>query len=120
MRSGDYPFHKDSTLVPVSHARVTAGTLAAVPHAARAGAPALASTNVKGSAMWRDAAETIYMRAGLEIGVAATKTFTSQILCGILWAIQMGRARKTLSPERAKSLLKGAKRVPAAIQDVLD
>jgi glucosamine--fructose-6-phosphate aminotransferase (isomerizing) len=120
MRYGDYPFDRDTLLVAFSQSGETADTLAAVRLATKAGARTLAITNVKGSSMSRDARDTIYMRAGLEIGVAATKTYTSQILCGLLWAIQMGRARKTLSPARAKSLLKGAKRVPGAIQDVLD
>jgi glucosamine--fructose-6-phosphate aminotransferase (isomerizing) len=120
MRYGDYPFDKDTLLVAFSQSGETADTLAAVRLAAKAGARTLAITNVKGSSMSRDAADVIYMRAGLEIGVAATKTFTSQILCALLWAIQLGRDRRTLSPARARALLKGAKRVPAAIQDVLD
>ncbi len=120
MRYGNYPFDKDTLLVAFSQSGETADTLAAVRQASKGGARTLAITNVKGSSMSRDARDTIYMRAGLEIGVAATKTYTSQILCGLLWAIQMGRERKTLSPARAKALLKAAKRVPAAIQDVLD
>jgi glucosamine--fructose-6-phosphate aminotransferase (isomerizing) len=120
MRYGDYPFDKDSLLVAFSQSGETADTLAAVRQAAKAGAQTLAITNVKGSSISRDAGNVIYMRAGLEIGVAATKTYTSQILCSLLWAITLGRARKTLSPAKARALLRGAKKVPAAIQDVLD
>ena len=120
MRYGDYPFDKHTLLVAFSQSGETADTLAALRQADKAGAKTLAITNVKGSSISRDAQNVIYMRAGLEIGVAATKTYTSQILCGLLWAIQMGRWRGTLPLARAKALLRGVKKVPAAIQDVLD
>ena len=61
----------------------------------------------------------IYMRAGLEVGVAATKTYTSQLMCGLLFAIQLGRWRGTLGAAAAKRLLQAASLVPGAVSAIL-
>ena len=64
--------------VAVTQSGETADTLAALREASAHGAPTIAVTNVVGSTAAREADETLYIRAGPEIGVAATKTFTSQ------------------------------------------
>ncbi|MBI4563175.1 MAG: glutamine--fructose-6-phosphate transaminase (isomerizing) [Planctomycetes bacterium] len=120
MRYGDTPFDRGTLLLAISQSGETADTLEAVRLARRNGARTLAITNMKGSSISREAEDVLYMRAGLEIGVAASKTYTSQVMCGLLWAIQLGRWRRTLSADHARALLREARRVPDLVRRVLD
>ena len=63
------------------------------------GAKVLAVTNVMGSQATRDSDGVIFTRAGLEIGVAATKTFVSQVAVMYLLALKLAQVRGTLEPE---------------------
>ena len=69
----------DDLVIGISQSGETADTLAAMRLARDAGATVLAVTNVMGSQATRDADAVLFTRAGLEIGVAATKTFVSQV-----------------------------------------
>ena len=71
----------------------TADTLAAMRLARGRGAPVLALTNVMGSQATRDADGVLFTRAGVEIGVAATKTFTAQVVALALLALELGQVR---------------------------
>ncbi|MBI3856893.1 MAG: glutamine--fructose-6-phosphate transaminase (isomerizing), partial [Planctomycetes bacterium] len=73
LRYGDHPFGRGTLVIAVSQSGETADTLAAVRIAQEAGSKVLAVTNVKGSTLAREADQTLFMRAGLEVGVAATK-----------------------------------------------
>jgi len=79
--------------VAVSQSGETADTLEAVRVAKAGGAALLAVTNVVGSALARAADATLFMQAGPEIGVAATKTFTAQCVDMALFAIHLARLR---------------------------
>jgi len=70
---------KKTLVIAISQSGETADTLQAIKFAKKHGAKILAITNVVGSSITRVADETVYMNAGPEIGVAATKTFTSQL-----------------------------------------
>ncbi len=70
---------KETLVIAISQSGETADTLQAIKFAKKHGAKILAITNVVGSSITRIADETLYMNAGPEIGVAATKTFTSQL-----------------------------------------
>ncbi|MGB9719624.1 MAG: glutamine--fructose-6-phosphate transaminase (isomerizing) [Candidatus Anstonellales archaeon] len=70
---------KKTLVIAISQSGETADTLQAIKFAKKSGAKILAITNVVGSSITRVADETAYMNAGPEIGVAATKTFTSQL-----------------------------------------
>ncbi|MEM4215889.1 MAG: glutamine--fructose-6-phosphate transaminase (isomerizing) [Candidatus Anstonellales archaeon] len=70
---------KKTLVIAISQSGETADTLQAIKFAKKHGAKILAITNVVGSSIARVADETVYMNAGPEIGVAATKTFTSQL-----------------------------------------
>ena len=107
-------------VVAVTQSGETADTLGALRRANAAGARTLAVTNTLGSTVTREADETVYIRAGPEIGVAATKTFASQVATLALVTIQLGRARGALSSDRAVELLGNLKRLPGAVQQVLD
>ncbi len=67
-------------VIGVSQSGETADTLAAMRTATSGGASVLAICNVMGSQMTRDADGVLYTRAGIEIGVAATKTFVTQVV----------------------------------------
>ena len=78
----------------------TADTLAAMRLARERGAKVLAITNVMGSQATRDADAVLYTRAGLEVSVAATKTFVAQVAAMYLIGLRLAELRGTLAPER--------------------
>ena len=117
----DGPHKPSETLViAVTQSGETADTLSAMRRAGREGATTLAVTNTVGSTAAREADENVYIRAGPEIGVAATKTFASQVVTLGLVAVAVGRARGTLPAAEASSLLSDLRRVPGAVQRILD
>ncbi|MFB6159807.1 MAG: glutamine--fructose-6-phosphate transaminase (isomerizing) [Haloferacaceae archaeon] len=80
------PIPPGTLVVAVTQSGETADTLEALRRANRAGARTLALTNVVGSTATREADETMFIRAGPEIGVAATKTFSSQVASLLVFA----------------------------------
>jgi len=98
----------------------TADTLGAAREAKRRGCKTLAICNVVGSTMTREADKTIYTRAGPEIGVAATKTFVTQLVALYLIALRMGLDRGTLGYEEADRLKDELRSLPRAVQAVLN
>ena len=81
-------------VIGISQSGETADTLAAMRLARNAGATVLAVTNVMGSQATRDADGVLFTRAGLEIGVAATKTFVTQVAVMYLLGLRHGRAAR--------------------------
>jgi glutamine---fructose-6-phosphate transaminase (isomerizing) len=79
----------DDLVIGISQSGETADTLAAMRTARNAGAAVLAVTNIMGSEATRGADGVLYTRAGLEIGVAATKTFLSQVAAMYLLALRL-------------------------------
>lgn len=108
-----------SLVLAVSQSGETVDTLAAMDKARQYGVPTIAVVNVAGSEASRIADGVIYMRAGLEIGVAASKTFTSQMLAQYLLAMYLGQLRGTLSQERARTLIADLVELPNLIGQVL-
>src|ERR687885_2337227 len=96
-------------VVGISQSGETADTLAAMRLARARGATVLAVTNVMGSQATRDADGTLFTRAGLEIGVAATKTFVCQVAVMYLLALRLAELRGTVAPERLRDLVSGLK-----------
>ena len=78
-------------VIGITQSGETADTLAAMRLARESGAKVLAITNIMGSQATRDADGVLFTRAGLEIGVAATKTFVAQVAAMYLFALQAGR-----------------------------
>jgi len=107
-------------VVAVTQSGETADTLAAIRKAKRAGARTLAVTNTLGSTITRVVDDSVFIRAGPEIGVAATKTFASQVATLAMVAVYIGRNRGVLSSERAVEILNSLRDLPGAIQQVLD
>jgi glucosamine--fructose-6-phosphate aminotransferase (isomerizing) len=112
LRYGDHPFGPGVLTVAVSQSGETADTLAAVRIAQEAGSKVLAVTNVKGSTLAREADQVLFMRAGLEVGVAATKTYTSQVMNLLFLAAHLGRRRGALTGARFQQIQKEARRLP--------
>jgi len=123
--ASEYEFNSGSDpwrtlVVAVTQSGETADTLSALRSANAAGAKTLAVTNTVGSTVTRESNETTYIRAGPEIGVAATKTFVSQVATLSLLAVRIGRIRGELSAERASQVLESLGQLPGAVQQVLD
>jgi glucosamine--fructose-6-phosphate aminotransferase (isomerizing) len=98
----------------------TADTLAAMRAARKAGATVLAVTNVVGSQATREANGVLYTRAGLEIGVAATKTFVCQVAVMYLLALKLAQLRGTMRPVTLEKLVGDIKRLPRSIAEVIE
>ena len=88
--------------------------------ARKRGATVLAVTNIMGSQATRDADGVLYTRAGLEISVAATKTFISQVAVMYLLALRMAELRGTLPVERRRELVTQLKRIPHMVGELLE
>ena len=111
----------DRTLVvAVTQSGETADTLGAVRRANAAGARTFAVTNTLGSTVTREVDGTAFIRAGPEIGVAATKTFASQVATLAMLAVAVGRDRGALGAADARSVLEDLRGLPGAVQQVLD
>ncbi|QLG48902.1 glutamine--fructose-6-phosphate transaminase (isomerizing) [Natrinema halophilum] len=107
-------------VIAVTQSGETADTLGAIRRAAGAGARTLAVTNTLGSTVTRETNDTLFIRAGPEIGVAATKTFASQVTTLALLAVAVGRGRGSLSTADARDVLENVRGLPGAVQQVLD
>ncbi|MCX6681150.1 MAG: glutamine--fructose-6-phosphate transaminase (isomerizing) [Methanothrix sp.] len=107
-------------LLGITQSGETADTLLALKKAKACGGRSLAITNVVGSTVTELVDGTIYTRCGPEIGVAATKTFTTQLVAIILLAIRLGRARAHLTPDQAKKMLIELTKLPGLVQRVLE
>ncbi|MCX6677608.1 MAG: glutamine--fructose-6-phosphate transaminase (isomerizing) [Methanothrix sp.] len=107
-------------LLGITQSGETADTLLALKKAKTCGGRSLAITNVVGSTVTELVDGTIYTRCGPEIGVAATKTFTAQLVAIILLAIRLGRARGRLTPDQARKMLIELTKLPGLVQRVLE
>ncbi len=97
----------------------TADTLAAMRLARERGARVLAITNVRGSQATRESDGVLFTRAGLEIGVAATKTFLCQVAVMYLLGLRLAELRGSIEPDRLTELVGEVKRLPHCISEVL-
>jgi glutamine---fructose-6-phosphate transaminase (isomerizing) len=107
-------------VIGISQSGETADTLAAMRTARDCGANVLAITNIMGSQATRDADGVLYTRAGLEIGVAATKTFVSQVVAMYLLALRLAELRGTLEPDVLKETISEVKRLPHRIAEMFE
>ncbi len=110
----------DTLVVAVSQSGETIDTLAAVRHATDRGCPVVAVANVVGSTLTRQAAHVFMTRAGPEIGVAATKTFSAQLTALYLLGLSLGRRNGHLAPDMVATYLADLRRLPRLVQSVLD
>ena len=107
-------------VIGITQSGETADTLAAMRLARERGATVLAVTNVMGSQATRDADGVLYTRAGLEVGVAATKTFVSQVaVMYLLGAASSPSCAARCSRETLTQLIAELKRLPHSIDEML-
>jgi glucosamine--fructose-6-phosphate aminotransferase (isomerizing) len=110
----------DTLVIGISQSGETRDTLAAMKLAREKGAHTLGITNMMGSQITRDVDSVLYTRAGLEIGVAASKTFTAQVALFYLVALKLAQVRETLPPEEIQALLDEVHALPQKIAEFLD
>ena len=106
-------------VIGITQSGETADTLAAMRIAREAGATVLAITNIMGSQATRDADGVLYTRAGLEVSVAATKTFVCQVAVMYLLGLRLAELRGTLDRARIAELVGDLKRIPRCIAELL-
>lgn len=104
----------DDLVIGVTQSGETADTLSALREARRRGAQTLAVTNVVGSTAARECDDALYIRAGPEIGVAATKTFASQLVALSLLTLQLN------GEEDNREVIAGLRDLPSDVQAILD
>lgn len=107
-------------VIGITQSGETADTLAALKTANEAGATTLAICNVMGSMATRVCHQTLYTHAGPEIGVAATKTFTSQVVALYLLALQLAQRLDRLKPDAARVRLEDLARAPHVMEQALE
>ncbi|HEY8030248.1 MAG TPA: glutamine--fructose-6-phosphate transaminase (isomerizing) [Gaiellaceae bacterium] len=111
---------KDTLVIGISQSGETRDTVNAVKLARESGARTLAITNLMGTQITREAESSIYTRCGLEVGVAASKTFTAQVALLCLIALKMAQIRKTLPEDEVEFILDRLHELPGKIQTFLD
>ena len=111
---------KDTLVVGISQSGETRDTIQAVRLAREGGAKTLAITNLMGTQITREVDRVLYTRAGMETGVAATKTFTSQVTLLYLLALRLAQVRRTLPEDEIASLLGEVQSLPSKIAAYLD
>jgi len=109
----------DTLYVAVSQSGETVDTLAAVQELQRKGGRVIGIVNVVGSTIARQCDGGIYLHAGAEMSVAATKSFTSTVAAFALLALHLGRMRD-LSPSNGKRIVEGLKGLPAKISEIME
>src|ERR687892_898537 len=111
---------KDTLVVGISQSGETRDTLHAVRLAREMGARTIGITNLMGTQITRDVDHVLYTRAGMEMSVAATKTFTAQVALLYLLALKLAQVRRTLPEEEIASLLAEVEALPDKISAYLD
>ena len=107
-------------VVTISQSGETADTLAALRHARELGMDrSLTICNVATSAMVRECALSYITRAGVEIGVASTKAFTTQLTALFLLSLVIAKIRGRLTPEQEAAHMKSLRHLPVAVSAVL-
>ena len=118
-RYGNVTCDEHTLAVFVSQSGETADTLAAARLAQARGARCLAVTNVVSSSLGREVGSVLELRAGPEIGVAATKTFMGQLAALTLLTLWISKRKGLLAPQEEKRLCAELARLPAKVEDIL-
>ena len=119
-RYGDPVIDPTALVIAMSQSGETADTIEAVRIAKAAGSGVLGICNVLGSHLTRLADGMLFTRGGPEIGVAATKTYVSQVAAMTLFALYLARLRGSTDERRLKEVAEGTKLLPAAVDIVLN
>jgi glutamine---fructose-6-phosphate transaminase (isomerizing) len=111
---------KDTLVVAISQSGETRDTIHAVRLARESGARTVAITNLMGTQITREVENVLYTRAGMEVSVAATKTFTAQVALLNLLALRLAQVRRTLPDVELEQLVREVGTLPDKIAAYLD
>ncbi len=111
---------KDTLVIGISQSGESRDTVNAIKLAKDLGARTLAITNLMGSQITREAEAVLYTRCGLEVGVAASKTFTAQVALLALIGLKLAKVRGTMEPEELEFILDQLYELPQKIGQFLD
>lgn len=110
---------RQTLVVAISQSGETADTIAAADYAKAQGARVVTVTNIVGSTLARTGDAVIYTRAGLEVAVASTKAFTTQIVALGVLALYLAQERRQMFTEECRDMLDRIEALPAAMTKVL-
>ena len=111
---------EDTLVMGISQSGETRDTVGAMRLAREKGAHTVAITNMMGSHITREVDSSLYTRCGLEVGVAASKTFTAQISLLYLIALKLAEMRGTLPPDEVSYIVDQVYTLPDKIGAFLD
>jgi glucosamine--fructose-6-phosphate aminotransferase (isomerizing) len=111
---------KDTLVVGISQSGETRDTIHAIRLARETGARTLAITNMMGTQITQEVERVLYTRAGIEMAVAATKTFTAQVTLLYLLALKLAEIRNTLPAAEIASMIAEVDALPGKIAAYLD
>ena len=111
---------KDTLVIGISQSGETRDTIEAMKLAREKGARTVAITNMMGSQITREVDSVLYTRCGLEVGVAASKTFTAQVSLLYLVALKLAQIRGTMPPGEISFILDKVYDLPKKIDKFLD
>jgi glucosamine--fructose-6-phosphate aminotransferase (isomerizing) len=110
---------KDTLVIGISQSGESRDTINAVKLARESGARTLAITNLMGTQITREAEATLFTRCGLEVGVAASKTFTAQVALLSLLALHLAKVRRSLPEDEIEFILDQLHELPDKIEQFL-
>jgi glutamine---fructose-6-phosphate transaminase (isomerizing) len=119
-RYRDPVLDRRSLVIGISQSGETLDTLAAVRYARAQGATLIGVTNVVDSALAREADAVLYTRAGPEIGVAATKTFTTQLVAMQLLGLYLAQVRGSEDEGTIAHLSEAVRSLPGLVEEALE
>ena len=114
------PLDQKTLVIAVTQSGETADTLAPTRLARERGCPVVAVTNTVGSAITREADAVLFLQAGPEIAVVATKTYVTQVITLLLVAAQIAKTRGRLDELYEKALVEGLRALPANAERTLE
>jgi glucosamine--fructose-6-phosphate aminotransferase (isomerizing) len=111
---------RDTLVIGISQSGETRDTVGAMRLAREAGAKTVAITNLMGTQITREVDSVLYTRAGMEMAVAASKTFTSQVALLSLVALKLAQVRRTVPEDELQFILQAVYDLPEKISQFLD
>jgi glucosamine--fructose-6-phosphate aminotransferase (isomerizing) len=114
------PLDEHTLVIAVTQSGETADTIAPTRLARERGCPIIAVTNTLGSAITREADAVLFLQAGPEMAVAASKTFVTQVTTLVVLAAGIARLRGTLDSETEAALVAGLRDLPAAAERAIE
>ncbi|HEX2753866.1 MAG TPA: glutamine--fructose-6-phosphate transaminase (isomerizing), partial [Candidatus Limnocylindrales bacterium] len=114
------PLDARTLVIAVTQSGETADTIAPTRHARERGCPIVAVTNTVGSAITREADAVVFLHAGPEIAVAASKTFTTQVTTLVMVAAAIARIRGALTEDAERALADALHALPSAAQRTIE